>query len=261
MNPADLIPYVFERFTIYILVFSRISALLTTFILFRDDMINRKVLLSFGSILSIFVLVFMGNNRIAIDVFSLRMIIEVFFQMFIGFIMGLILNIIFEVFAGVGQVISGQIGLGLASLFDPKLGTITTLTQFYMISVMLLFLLLNGHLFVIETMINSFSIIPIGNTLWPEHLINNILNYSGIIFSGSILLSITVIVAILATNFSLALMTKFAPQFNLFSIGINMTLVLGLICVYLTFGLFIDQGTNLIQDGLVFLTQNLGHLK
>lgn len=253
MDLLDLVPYVCDRLIVFILVFSRIAALFSTFVLFRQDMINSKIIISLTSILTLFVLVYLGNTKVNIDVFSLQMILKVLFQVFIGFIAGLILNIVFEIFNSVGQIISTQIGLSLASVFDPKLGSITTLTQFYMISVTMMFLLLNGHLFLIDTMVKSFASIPLDNTTISTNLIKNVLSYSGIIFSGSIVLSITVIVAILSTNFALALMSKFAPQFNLFSIGINMSLVLGLICVYITFDLLIDRGSILLQDALNYL--------
>ncbi len=68
------------------------------------------------------------------DVFSFQMLLFVATQFFIGFVSGFIINIVFDVFLALGQVISLQIGLSMASLIDPRFGSITSLTQFYMLT-------------------------------------------------------------------------------------------------------------------------------
>ena len=260
MNIIELIPTIYGKLIVFILVFARISALLSTFILFRRDYVNRRIIISLSGILAVYMLLFYDTTQVTYDVFSIQMIIQMMFQSFIGFVSGLILNIIFEIFMALGQVISMQIGLGMASLLDPRIGSITTLTRFYMYSIVILFLSLNGHLFVIKTLIDSFAVIPINHTINPSNFISAILNYSSVIFSGSVLLSITIIVAMMLTNFALALMTKFAPQFNIFSIGINLTLVLGLILIYFSFDMFVNRGGSYIEEGLTFFRSSLQKL-
>ena len=92
-------------------------------------------------------------------------------------------------------------------------------------------------------------------------MMSNVLSYSSVIFSGSIMLSMTIVITILLTNISLAVMTKFAPQFNIFSIGINMTLIMGLITIYVTYNLFLNQGGHIIVDGLNYLQTSFHKLK
>jgi flagellar biosynthetic protein FliR len=261
MNVIDLIPYLYERLILLILVFTRISAFFSCFVLFRRELVNARIIISLSAIISMYVLLFQQSTSVNYDVFSLRMLIQELFQFFVGFISGLILNIVFEVFTSLGQIISTQIGLSLASVLDPRFGNITSLTQFYMFSIMLVFLFLNGHLIVIKTLTDSFSVLPVGQYFIPNNMILSVLKYTSVIFSGAIMLSIAIIIAVLVVNFAMALMTKFAPQFNIFSIGINMTLILGLFCVYMTFNTFIDKGAMLVLDGLHFLQIALGKLK
>ena len=261
MNIIDLIPYIYVRLVVFVLVFTRISAFLSTFILFNRGVINSRILVGLAIMLSVMVILFKQDNGLSYDMFSLAMLLQAFFQFFIGFVSGLILNITFEIFTAIGQIISTQTGLALASVIDPKLGNITNLTQFYMYTALLIIFFMNGHLLVIQTMVESFSVLPAGKYFALNELISGVLGYAGVIFSASILLSITVSIAVLIANFALALMSKFAPQFNLFSIGINITLLLGLMCVYLTFNLFVEKGAGLIQAGMDFLQTALGQLK
>lgn len=250
MDAIKLVPFVYDRFSLFVLIFTRISALFTTFKFFSRTYFNSKILVSLSAILSFYVMLFYTTNDFHYQNANVMMIPQLIFQFFLGFLSGLILNLVFEVFMGVGQIVSLEIGLNMQSLIDPALGNVTTLTQFYSFAASLIFLSLNGHLFIIKTIVDSFEIIPLGKSFLPTTVMSDVLQYSVIVFSGSILLSMSIIVAIFLTNFTMAIMTKFAPQFNLFSIGVNMTLIIGLICVYLTFNLFVDRGVAYVQDNL-----------
>lgn len=261
MEIYNLIPFVYERFMMFVLVFTRISTLFTTFILFRADIVNPRTLVVLAAILSIYVMLLDQSTPITYDVMSLKMFIQTLFQVLIGFLSGLILNIVFEIFSALGQIISMQIGLSMASMIDPRLGSITQLTHFYTFSVFLIFFLMNGHLYVIQTILDSFTFLPIGESIMPRDLIKEILRYSSIIFSQSVLLSITIIIAIMIVNLALALMSKLAPQFNVFSVGVNMMLIMGLICVYYLFDIFVDKTNVIFDEGLAFLRVCLQHVR
>jgi len=153
------------------------------------------------------------------------------------------------VFISTGQIISMQIGLSAASLFDPKFGMITSLTNFYLVVAMILFFGMNGHLMIIDVIVNSFTLVP-ANAFISNFHGDAIFKYSSLIFLGGVLISMTIISAILITNICLAVMSKFAPQFNLFSVGLNMTLVIGLVCVYLTFNIVVNRGSAYMQDSI-----------
>lgn len=253
MELLSLIPSVYAKFSSFILIFTRISALFSTFILFRRDIVSTRIMLALTLVLSFYMNMLLADDGNHYDVFSFQAVPGLFFQFLIGFIAGLVLNLVFEMFSAFGQIVSSQIGLGMASIMDPRMGHITSLTNFYIFTIMLLFLMLNGHLFIIKLILDSFSTIPLDKVFIPQHIISDVLRYSSVMFSGSALLSITIVIVILLSNFALALMSKFAPQFNLFSIGINISLIIGLIYVYLTFDLFAEKSSYFIQDCLMFL--------
>lgn len=261
MDIIKLLPTVYAKFILFVLIFTRISTLLASFVLLRRELITSRIILSLSTILSLYVLSAYSGHPVTYDVFSIELVIQMLLQSFIGLLSGLILNIVFETFVSAGQIISTQIGLSTVSLIDPRFGSITTLTHFYVITASLIFLFLNGHLFAIKAIVDSFNVLPLYQHIMPANLVMSVLNYAGIIFSGAISLSITIIIVLMLTNISLAMMTKFAPQFNLFSIGINMQLVIGLICIYLTFGLFIDNSSNLVRECVAFLQQSFIKMK
>lgn len=92
----------------------------------------------------------------------------------------------------------------------------------------------------------------------PKKFFMNVLQYSNVMFTGGMVLSITIVVSVMLINFALALMTRFAPQFNLFSIGINMILILGLASAYFMFDVFTAKGAGYLQDALHVLQNTIG---
>jgi flagellar biosynthetic protein FliR len=252
MDIVSLVPVVFERLVIFILIFSRIVTLFSTFIVFSRHYVNPRIIISLTTILSIYV-VCLDTKYPKYELFSIPMMVQLFFQIFVGFTAGFILNVILEIFTAVGQIISTQIGFSMITLIDPRFGTITPLTLFYSYVGILIFLFLNGHLVAIKFILDTFQVLPLNASMIPKDTIISVLKYSNVIFQASILLSMTIITCILLTNLTMAIMTRFAPQFNIFSIGINITIIFGLLVIYLTFLLLVNKGSEFIQQGLYFL--------
>lgn len=261
MEIIKLLPGLYEHFISFVLIFTRISALLTTFVLFRRELITSRLIISLSAILSLYVLMTYGNNERYLDLFSLQMLFQEIFQVLIGFLAGFILNIVFEIFVVVGQIVSTQIGLSMASLIDQRFGYITSLTHFYVILGTLIFLFLNGHLLAIKMILDSFSVLPLYQGGLQGNILLGIASYSGVMFSGSLMLCITIVIVLMTTNIAIAVMSKFAPQFNLFTIGINIQLLIGLICIYLTFTLVVNREIYFINDGLDFLQHIFAKMK
>lgn len=256
METLGILGLIYENLMNYTLIFTRIFTLLYTFSVFRREMATIRIIVSLSIILSVYVLLLSSPPRLPYDTLSMQYFMSTIVQTIIGFAGGLLLNIVIEIFTSLGQIISTQIGLSTASLFDPRFGMITSLTNFYIIVAIIIFLQMNGHLMVIETIVKSFDVIPVDKYI-TDFKGASIFNYAGVIFTGSVLISITVIAAIMMTNICLAMMSKFAPQFNLFSVGLNMSLLIGLICVFLSFQIIVDKGELYINATLTAFSNYL----
>lgn len=261
MDIIQIIPTIYGKFILFVLIFTRISSMLTTFVLFRRDLLTARVIIALSSLLSIFVLLNFPQPDIKFELFSVAILSRLFIQAIIGLISGLFLNLIFEVFIVAGQVVSTQAGLSIASLIDQRFGFITSLTHFYIITMTLIFLSLNGHLFILKALVDSFAVMPVDHVFVPSSMMAQLLSYSSILFSGAVMLAITIIIVLLMTNIALAVMTKFAPQFNLFSIGINLELLIGLFCVYATYQYFVNESSSLIRDSLLLFNHSIMMVK
>lgn len=176
-------------------------------------------------------------------------------QVLIGTVLGFTLYILMETFTVGGQLIANQMGLGFASMTDPANGTsVVVLGQFYLMMVMLLFLAMDGHLVIIETLAMSFQVLPIGgggldlSSLWRVVLAGSWL------FSAGMLMALPAITALLVVNFAFGIMTKAAPQLNIFAIGFPFTMVLGIFIVWASLGGFLGQYANFAARVLELIT-------
>jgi len=256
MEILSSLEVIYSQFINFTLIMMRIYTLLYTVTVFRRAMATVRILAVLSAILSIYVLLIAQPKPIATDAMSVQFFLLMIVQGIIGFAAGTILNITFEILSAVGQIVSAEIGLSAASLFDPKFGNITTLSHFYLITATIIFLSMNGHLLIIDAIVKSFIALPV-DVVITNFKGNVIFDYAGIIQRGSVLISITIIAATLMTNICLAIMSKFAPQFNLFSVGLNMTLIIGLICVYLTYYIVVDRCDQYIHSGINAYTSYL----
>ena len=99
----------------------------------------------------------------AFEGLSLEMFLVIAQQIVVGAMLGFVFQVFYQVFALGGQIIAMQMGLGFASSADPANGvSVVMLSQFYMTMIMLLFLAINGHLIMIEVIVRSFEVVPVG---------------------------------------------------------------------------------------------------
>lgn len=151
-------------------------------------------------------------------------------QMLIGLAMGFAAKVVFSAIDLAGEFIGAQMGLGFATFYDPNNATQSpVVTEFINLVALLLFLSLNGHLLYIATLSESFLVIPVSTSLPGQASWLNLVNLAGQIFSLGLLLSLPVLIALLITNFALAVLTRAAPQLNIFSLGFPLTLLGGFV--------------------------------
>ncbi|MEW9797531.1 flagellar biosynthetic protein FliR [Alteromonas sp. CYL-A6] len=160
-------------------------------------------------------------------------------QVLIGVAIGFISTMVLNTFVLAGQVIAMQTGLGFASIVDPVNGiNVPAVGQFYLILATLLFWALDGHLAMIQMVVMSFHALPIGDAWFSQDNLREIALWGGWMFVAALTLSLAPIVSLLIVNLAFGVMTKAAPQLNIFSIGFSIAQMMGLIIIWITLGNF-----------------------
>ncbi len=156
-------------------------------------------------------------------------------QILIGVSIGLVLRIVFAAVELAGQFMGLQMGLSFATLFDPIHGAQTpVLSQFLVLTTALILFSVNGHHLVIGALVESFQRVPISPEPVAARGFAVVVEWAGTIFSTGLQIALPVTATLLATNLAIGMMTRAAPQLNIFAVGFPLTLAAGFFVLYLT---------------------------
>jgi flagellar biosynthetic protein FliR len=170
-----------------------------------------------------------------IELFSFASALVTLQQMLIGIAIGTISIFVVQTFVVAGQVIAMQTSLGFASMADPANGQSSPVVgQFYVLLVTLIFLTLDGHLLMIEMIVRSFDTLPVSMNGLLAADYHKLAGWFSLIFSAALAFSVASMVAMLLVNLSFGIMTKAAPQLNIFSLGFSVSMVFGLFVLWVT---------------------------
>ena len=173
-------------------------------------------------------------------------------QLLIGLIIGLIMQVAFSAITIAGENIALTMGLGFASMTDPANGvTIPVVSQLMTVFASLYFLALNGHIALIQLLIDSFSLQPITSILSLDTAMA-VAEWGGRMFIGALLVAIPAVTALLVVNISMGLMTRVAPQMNIFSVGFPLTMMLGFIFIAITIPMAMRIFQDLLEQSLEY---------
>lgn len=170
-----------------------------------------------------------------VDLLSIASALITVQQIVIGVALGFALQIVFDAVGLAGQLLANSIGLSFAFNQDPLRGVSTPVVgQLYVLLVVLTFLALDGHLALIETLVDGLRTLPPGagglgaNALWSLVL------WSGQVVYGALAVALPGMTAMLIVNLAFGVMSRAAPTLNLFAVGFPVTLAFGLVVVLLS---------------------------
>jgi flagellar biosynthetic protein FliR len=169
----------------------------------------------------------------------------------VGLILGFVVQMAFGAAVFAGQAISMTMGLGFAMAVDPQNGVqVPVISQLYVIVATLLFLALDGHLLLIAAVVESYQLIPIGVAGLPAASLSAVVALGTTVFAGGILLALPALTALLLINVAFGIVTRTAPQLNIFAVGFPVTILAGLFIMFLVMPGFIEALTQLIGSSL-----------
>lgn len=193
-----------------------------------------------------------------IDMFSYEGIRVAIAQVMIGLSTGFIVQLVFAAIVFAGQGVALSMGLGFASMVDPQNGQqVPVIAQLYVITSTLIFLGLDGHLLLIKMLLDSFTSLPLGIDGITKTNIWDVIAWSSRMFAGGLLLAMPVIVSLLLVNIGFGIATRAAPQLNIFSVGFPVTLMLGIVLIWLTLPNVLDQFAGILTDAYDLIGQLL----
>jgi len=224
----------------YFWPFTRISAMLMVMSVTGARFVSPRIRLYLGLALTFAVMPAIPAVPQDIDLVSFRGFMVLLEQLVIGVAMGTITQFIVQTFVILGQILGMQSSLGFASMVDPANGQNTPLLgQLFMFLATMFFLATDGHLKMIQLVVMSFKSLPVGSGSLTSANFRELATWLGVMFKVALSMSLSGIIALLTINLSFGVMTRAAPQLNIFSLGFAFALLVGLLlCWYILGGLY-----------------------
>jgi flagellar biosynthetic protein FliR len=168
-------------------------------------------------------------------------------QTLLGVMMGFAVKVVFAAVDLAGNMIGLQMGLSFATFIDPVNANQTPLIgSFLNLLATLLFLALDGHLALIAATTQSFELAPVSTQFFAGIGWERLLALGTGLFQLGLHLSLPVLATMLIINLTLGVMSRAAPQLNLFSVGFPLTALTGLVL----FALFLPNMMSALSAAL-----------
>lgn len=233
--------------------FLRISALFVAIPVFSGRLVPARVKVALSLLIAALTIPLLPDAP-PVDLFSHAALLTGVQQLLIGLLMGFALQLVFSAIVFAGQGIAYSMGLGFASMVDPITGvSVPVISQFYLVLATLLFLTLGGHLVMIELLIDSFRTFPVGMQGLGGNDIWTIVAWSSRIFSGGLLMALPAIASLLLVNIAFGVVTRAAPQLNIFAVGFPITLVLGSLLMWVTVPSVLNNFSGLLDESYALI--------
>ena len=175
-------------------------------------------------------------------------------QVIIGVALGFSLQLLFEAVSLGGELLANSMGLSLAFNLDPQNGASTpVIGQLYTLLVTLIFLVLDGHLALVRTLVDGFHTLPIGTTGLGPNGLWSVVNWGSELFSGALAVALPGVAALLIANLAFGVVSRAAPTLNIFSVGLPVSLVFGLVAIIATLPALESSFIRLLAVALDFL--------
>lgn len=207
--------------------FVRVGAMLLAAPVFANTAIPTRIRVLFSVALTVAVMPAVESVP-ALDPLSPAAVVLAAQQVIIGVAMGLVLAMAFQAVVIAGESISLTMGLGFATMVDPQTGVpVPVLSQFLLVVMTLLFLAFGGHLVLIQLLAESFRLLPLTAGGLEAADYRTVVAFASTMFAGAVVLALPALAFLLMVNMIIGVMTRVAPQMNIFSVGFPITMLTG----------------------------------
>lgn len=222
------------QFEIFLLILMRIASFIAVAPFFNTA--NTPARIKIGLSFFVSLLVYTVHPDMAVEYngvieYAVLVIRETCVGIFIGFVTFACVQIIN--FAG--SIIDLDTGLTMAQMFDPTTkARVGIFGNLYYYSVMLLLMISGLHRYLIEAIVQTYQVIPIGKSGFAASLYSDIIGFMSDYFVIGFRIALPVFAATLLLNCILAILAKIAPQMNMLVVGMQLKIFTGILVVFFT---------------------------
>lgn len=242
--------FTLEQFEFYLVIFARIAAFIYSAPFFSMNTVPRRVKIGLTAVLAYFVFTIFPYQPLSYSG-SLGYLFLVAMNVIAGVTLGLFANISTSILSFAGQLMDMQIGFSMATEYDPATrNTVSLTSNIYNYAVLLIMLVSRLHYYIIEAIVDSFELIPLSGVVLNTEIYKLMVQYVADFCVIGFRIALPVFAAIMIVNAVLAILAKVAPQMNMFVIGIQLKVLIGL-AVLVVITMQLDSISDFIFDQML----------
>ncbi|MDG2461216.1 MAG: flagellar biosynthetic protein FliR [Luminiphilus sp.] len=209
--------------------FLRISALLMAAPLVSLRVVSVRIRIALALVLTIFI--YPTLDLPVIDAASAAGIRLITWELFIGILFAVVLQVVNAAMVIAGQTMSMSMSLGMAQTIDPNAAQVPVISSFLVVLSTLIFLSVGGHLIMIKLILQSFEVLPIGGAILVKETIANVIDWTAMAFLGAVLVALPIMLTMMLINLCIGIVTRAAPALNIFAVGFPAMVLTGMILI------------------------------
>ncbi|MBU1026426.1 MAG: flagellar biosynthetic protein FliR [Candidatus Margulisbacteria bacterium] len=158
-------------------------------------------------------------------------VLAMIFEVVIGFIIGFVCNIIFIAIQSAGEIMDMQMGLSVATALDPVFGSVISVVgRLAFFFALMVFIGANGHHLILSGLHQSFTALPVGKiaNISSPNLVVQMISLGSALWATAITVAIPVVLLIFISDFTFGIVSRVAPQVNVFMLGFQVKPSLGI---------------------------------
>jgi len=172
-------------------------------------------------------------------------------QVGVGLAIGFAIRVVFSAVELAGELVGFQMGLSFASFFDPTFSTQSSaVARFFGQIALFMFIVMNGHLLVLMAVIKSFQNFPVDQNFLEALQQMKVLDLGVDLFASGLWIALPMVGMLLFANLALGIVSRVAPQMNIYAIGFPVTLSVGLIGMAATLPMLDEPVMALMQRAI-----------
>jgi flagellar biosynthetic protein FliR len=245
-----------DQLEIFLLILMRMASFVYAAPFFNTTGVPQRTKIGFSFALSI--LVYSMNMDMVVSYSGvIEYAVLVVKEVAVGILLGAVTSFCVQIIMLSGKIIDMDIGISMAQIYDPttklQVGIMGNLYYY----LLLLMLIVSGlYRYLVSAIVETYNAVPIGQVKFSTTIYTDILKFLAEYFVIGFRIALPVFAVMLLVNCVLAILAKVAPQMNMFVIGIQLKLCIGVIVIYFTISM-LPAVSNFIYEEIVQIFASL----